>query len=224
MRLRRIAIHQAVILFFGLLGAPSCLEAEQNQAQTVSGIISAIDTRERQFTIRTGEGGNLAFRVIDQTQLRLNGREVTLDQFKTGVPVTVTYRTSDGRNEATRVAANETTSDDVKRELREAFQAARDYTFQNKDEYLKRLQSVLDNVNTRLDQLKDQVKAAGAEARRQLEPQIEELRKQRDVLQQKMQHVKDSTPAAWEEVKTGVGAALDDLQKAFERAAEKYRK
>lgn len=126
------------------------------------------------------------------------------------------------KTEAT-ATANPETVDSVKQKVKEALQAAKNYTYDHKDEYAQKLQNVVDDVNAKIADLKARAEKAGAEAQAQLQPQIDELRQKGREVQRQLDKVQAATPAAWSEIKTRVSKALEDLQDAFEKAKEKFK-
>ncbi len=115
------------------------------------------------------------------------------------------------------------TFDSVKNQVRDALQSAKDYTYEHKDEYVQKMQGVVDELNRKLVDLKARAESASAEARTRLQPQIDELRRQADALQTQLEKVKAASPEIWNDVKTGVRDAFEDLQKAFEKARERVK-
>ena len=128
-----------------------------------------------------------------------------------------------GRNHAVSATANPETVESVKNKVRDALQAAKNYTYDHKDEYAQKLQGVVDEVNVKLAELKTRAEKAGAEAKTQLQPQIDDLRRRGQEVQKQLDKVKDATPAVWDEIKTGAYKALEELQDAWEKVNEKLK-
>jgi peptidoglycan hydrolase CwlO-like protein len=110
------------------------------------------------------------------------------------------------------------TAEDVKQQTQEAWNAAKDYTLQEKEEYQKRIESQLADLSKKIDELKEKAKIAKDDVAVKLQAQIEALKKQQQVADEKLNELRSSTSKAWDQVKTGADKALEDLKKAYEAA------
>src|SRR5262249_31401609 len=115
------------------------------------------------------------------------------------------------------------TTADIKTKVKEALEAAKNYSYDRKDEYAQKLQNVADDLNKKIAELKIQAEQAGAEAKARLQPQIDELRKKSEVVQQRLRKGKEASPAVWNDIKAGASKALEELQDAFEKARERLK-
>src|SRR5215218_507342 len=73
-------------------------------------------------------------------------------------------------------------SEDLKREVSEAVRAAKDYTYQQKDEYRKRLDRLAGRLDDRIAELQIKAREAKGEAKTQLDQSVEDLRRRSAVL------------------------------------------
>ncbi len=109
------------------------------------------------------------------------------------------------------------TGDRVLRETQEAVTATKDYTIHQKDAFQQKVQAELDEMQTRITQLRGQVNHASAEARTDIQKAIVELEKKKDLAQKKVEDIHSATAASWEQVKSKTAAAMDDLRGSFNR-------
>ncbi len=215
--------HRCMLPAAAVLAVLAAATPAAENREKVEGRIREVRPSAHQLLLQTREGKELTLQVDNRSRVEQNGREVGLDQLRAGTRVQVAFESRDGENRVVSLKAVPVSAEDVRKEIREAFQAAKAYSFQQKDDYRKKLQSVLDDVNARIDDLQHQAAQAEGEARKQYSRQIEQLRRLRDRVQDQAERVKSATPGAWEEIKSGVGSALEDLRKAFERAGEHFR-
>jgi hypothetical protein len=117
----------------------------------------------------------------------------------------------------------EVSADDVKKEVGEAIEATKDYVLQHSEEYRKELEQKLKKFDTQLEEWRAEVKKAHAVARARLEKEIAELEKKRELAQQKLEELKDPTKQAWEDLKSGLDSVMDELEKAFHKAADRFK-
>jgi chromosome segregation ATPase len=191
------------------------LRAAEDQI-TVRGSVTRLDTATGLLHVQTPDGKTQTFHVTKDTAVQIDGHSARLDEILAGQRVRVTYRPAGGRNQVTALTARKTTGQDVAREVREALQAVGQYTYQQKDEYERRLRTVLGDLDDRIDDLQQRAREATADARKRLDPQIRELQQKRSVVTEKLEKVKAAAPGAWDDLKTGIRKAVEDLQRALD--------
>jgi hypothetical protein len=190
---------------------------------TVTGRIIKLKPADSRLTLQTTEGRELELSLDSRSEVRLQQREAKISQLKPGTRVRVTYEPANGKNRLISLRDAPVTAQEVQQELREALESAKAYTFQQKEEYQKRLEPVLGDLDERIEGLKEQAKGAGTEARKWYAQAIQELRRERELVREQLAKVQAAAPGAWEEVKSGVSAAWDDLRKAFQRANDRLK-
>ena len=114
------------------------------------------------------------------------------------------------------------TGDTVIRETQEAVTATKDYTIQQKDVFQRKVQTELDEMQTRITQLRGEVKHASAEARADIQKAIGELEKKKDLAEKKAQDIHSATASSWEQVKSKTAAAMDDLRDSLTRTLSHF--
>lgn len=110
------------------------------------------------------------------------------------------------------------TGDTVIRETQEAVTATKDYTIQQKDAFQRKVQTELDEMQSRIAHLRGQVTHASAEAQADIQKAMRELEKKKDLASKKAQDIHSATASSWEQVKVKTTAAMDDLRDSFTRA------
>ena len=118
--------------------------ARATDTTTVRGTVERVDANAGRITVSITDGAAIALQSARDTTVTLDGRAAKLGDLSHGQRVRVTYRETRGTNQLVSVTARKTTGQDVIREAREALQAAGRYTFQQKDEYAKKLQSIVE--------------------------------------------------------------------------------
>jgi hypothetical protein len=208
-----------VVLFAFGQAARSADERARAQGQ-----ITRVRPGDNQVVVKTADGRDLKLQTDDRSVLRARHSRVALDQFKEGDRVRVVYTSQDGSNRVVRMVRVPANAEDVRREARAALEAARSYTFQQKEAYQERLESVLDDLHDRIDQLNERAKGQGREASRELNERVQELRKQEGVVRRQLDRVKSASADSWDEIKKGAAAALQDLQTGLERAIDRFKR
>jgi vacuolar-type H+-ATPase subunit I/STV1 len=180
------------------------------------GTVTSVSPDEGKLTVKTRRGQEVVVQVDDRTHLRGRGGAVKLSQFKEGDQVRVRLRGRDGARHAAAVVRLPVHADDVRREVREALQAAKSYTFQRKDEYQRKLQDVLNDMDERIDDLQEQAETATGQARKEAEAKLRELRAKREVVRERLQKVNAATADTWDRVTAAVSDAVQDFQKMYD--------
>lgn len=188
-----------------------------DEPTTIRGSVTRADTATGDVAVQTPDGKTVVLHVSEGTTVEVDGKAAKLADLTPGQRVRVTYRVADGRNQVVALTARKTTGKDVAREAREALQAAKQYTFQQKGEYEKRLRRVVDDLDDRIDDLEQRDRESTADARKNLDRQVVEMKQKREALSERLERVKAAAPAAWEDLKSGVQKAIDDLQRALDR-------
>ena len=188
------------------------------------GTVTAVSPSDGKLTVKTRRGQEVTVQVDDRAHLRGRGGAVKLDQFKEGDPVRVRLRGRDGARHAAAVVCLPVHADDVRREVREALQAAKAYTFQRKDEYQRKLQGVLDDMDERIDDLQEQAESATGAAQKEAQARLRELRAKREVVRERLQKVSAATADTWDRVTAAVSDAVQDFQKMYDDVRSHFDK
>jgi len=96
--------------------------------------------------------------------------------------------------------------------------ATKDYTIQQKEEFQRKIQTELEEVQVRITQLRGQVKHASGEARADIRKSIGELEKKKRLVNKNAEAIHSATVSSWEQVKLKIAAAMDDLRASLKRA------
>ncbi|MBU4264063.1 MAG: hypothetical protein KKC76_19600 [Proteobacteria bacterium] len=114
----------------------------------------------------------------------------------------------------------------VQQEADDTLQAIKDYSIDKKDQVMAQAKDVLDKMDVKIDELEKQssekwqdMSEASREKSRQA---LRELRKKRNDIAEWYGGMKHSSAAAWDEMKKGFIESYHLLQKAFDKAAEKF--
>jgi hypothetical protein len=224
--------HTALLMASGIalaaLAAPLPADDKANpdtgKALTVRGRITRIQPDDGRVTLRTRQGKEVTLRVDDTSRLEMDGQAARLNQFKTGTRVRVTYDRKGGVDHVVSLTPTLLGSGEIKREVRDLLQSVRSYGYQHKDEYQKKMQAALRDLDERIEDLQDRADQAGGAAKKQFARDLEQLRQMRAAVREKLDKVKAASPAAFKELKAGTDDAYNDLLKAYDRARSQFNK
>jgi predicted small secreted protein len=101
--------------------------------------------------------------------------------------------------------------------------AAKDYTYEKKDEYRSRLEYQMQELDAKTEELKGKAANASESVKREFDKDMSELSRQKAVLNQKLESVKSSTAGAWEDTKAGAESAWDSVKRTYERARSRFQ-
>jgi predicted small secreted protein len=107
--------------------------------------------------------------------------------------------------------------------VKEDTQAAKDYTYEKKDEYRSRLEYQMLELDAKTEELKGKAANASESVKREFDKDMSELSRQKAVLKEKLESVKSSSAAAWEDTKAGAESAWDSVKRTYERARGRFQ-
>jgi len=120
------------------------------------------------------------------------------------------------------------TSQDVKKEAREAMETAKAYTLQQKEEYQEQIEARLQVLDREIQELQARTQSKAAELKEESKAEynqtIEELRNKKQAAAEQLDKLKSASGKAWEDIKAGMDSAMDNLSQAFDRARAHFEK
>ncbi len=123
---------------------------------------------------------------------------------------------------ADQTAKEETTTQEVKREIKEAYNAVKNYTADQRDEAVKKVKVTLEMIDGQIESMENSIAKKWDQmdqaARRQARSTLAALRKQRNELAEWYGGLKYSSAEAWGQVKNGFLNSYEALSKAFGKA------
>jgi predicted RNase H-like nuclease (RuvC/YqgF family) len=136
------------------------------------------------------------------------------------VAVSVAFILACGKAEESPQPKKPVTEEKVMKEVKEAVRTALAYTEQQKEEYQKKINAQLDEMQKKMAALKAKAEQAKPEMQAKLKAQMDALRKEVDAAQKKIEELKAASGKAWEDMKAGLDKALEDLKKSDEKTAD----
>ena len=113
-------------------------------------------------------------------------------------------------------------AEDVKKETKEAVEAAKELTVQQKEEFQKTMRDELDRMQKEIDRLVFKANQAKKETRAELNKAIGELQKKKDATAKKLHDLESASGKAWDDLKSGLNASMDELGKSYKRAQSRF--
>ncbi len=113
------------------------------------------------------------------------------------------------------------TTDRVIRDTKEAVEATKQYTLQQKETFRKAVQAELAEMQVKIAELQKKANAASAEARTEMQKALQELEHKKDEAGKQLEEVNASTSSAWSKLKDNMNAAVEDLKKSYKETVSK---
>ena len=110
--------------------------------------------------------------------------------------------------------------DKVKVETKEAAQDMKNYTFAQKAEFVKQMQSQLDALNKDLDQLAAKIESSSDAVKAEAQPKLQALRDQAAQLNKQLDEARNATESTWDSVKAGFQKAYEATKDGFNQARQ----
>ena len=114
------------------------------------------------------------------------------------------------------------TSEDVRRDAGQAVNTAVEYSQQTKEEFQKKLDTRLKELDAEIAKLHEKGRDLKDKAKANWDQKMAELETKRDAARAKLAEVGHSSAEAWKDVQKGAQSAYDDLEKAFRDAAQEF--
>jgi len=92
-----------------------------------------------------------------------------------------------------------------------------------KDKYVEKLHTKLDEWNAEIDKLKVKADKAEADSRIEYQKQIKNLQQKRQEAEKKLADLRSAGKDAWEDLKSGVQQAWDSMEEAVKSARSKFK-
>ena len=93
-----------------------------------------------------------------------------------------------------------------------------------RDEYVRKMHSMLDKWNAEIDVLSAKAERAETEARGEFDKQIAALRVKQDEARAKLETLRNAGEDAWKDFQAGIEMAWDAMHEAIESAKSRFNK
>ena len=94
----------------------------------------------------------------------------------------------------------------------------------NRDEYVQKLKTQIDNWNTEAARWAEKARKAQSGMKAEYERQLENFRQKRDDAMVELRRLQGASADAWMEMMRGMEASAKSMQDAFERARRSFDK
>jgi predicted nucleic acid-binding Zn-ribbon protein len=125
------------------------------------------------------------------------------------------------RNPADRTPGK-VTPEDVRRDAGQAVDTTAEYSRQTMEEFQKKLETQLNDLDAKIDKLREKGSDLKGEAKANWDRKMADLEKKRDTARDKLAKLGHSSAEAWKDVQKGAQSAWDELDKAFREASGEF--
>src|SRR5215204_1342066 len=110
--------------------------------------------------------------------------------------------------------------DKVQAETKQAAQDLQHYSYDQKSEFVIRMQSQLAEINRALDQVSVKIEKSSDAAKVEAKPKLQALRQKAGELGTQLEEVKKATESTWDSVKAGSNKTYNELKDSFQQARQ----
>ena len=114
------------------------------------------------------------------------------------------------------------TPEDVRRDAGQAVKTAAEYSQQTKEDFQKKLEAQLNDLDAKIAKLRENGRDLKDEAKVKWDGKMTELEMKREEARAKLNEVGHSSAEAWKDVRQGAQSAWDELDKAFREASGEF--
>jgi TolA-binding protein len=129
-----------------------------------------------------------------------------------------------GENEQSQSKPAAVSKEDVKKEVKQAYDATKAYTQEQMQAFREQAEARLAEYENDIDQLQAKAEKMEGDAKAKAEQQLTQLRQKRDAVAEKLKELGSSGGNAWEQIKSGVDAALEDLGNTYKKVSAEFSK
>lgn len=112
--------------------------------------------------------------------------------------------------------------EDVKQEVKEAYNAAKAYTQEQIQSFQEENESKLAEYKKAIDQMQAEVEKLDGDANAKAEQRMTELRQRTDEMSGKLIELRSSSGDAWGHLISGIEEAMEDLGSAYRKAVAEF--
>ena len=127
-----------------------------------------------------------------------------------------------GDDEQTRSEPATVSEEEVKEEVKEAYDTTKAYTEDQMQAFSEKTETKLAEYEEKINQLQEDAEKLEGDAKAEAEEQLAALRQKRDEIAEKLKELGSSSASAWEQIKTGIDSAMEDLAKAHSKASAEF--
>ncbi|MEJ2037460.1 MAG: hypothetical protein P8X55_00815 [Desulfosarcinaceae bacterium] len=129
-----------------------------------------------------------------------------------------------GEKEKPQGKAATMSKEDIKKEVKEAYDATKAYTKEQVQAFRQETETKLDDYRKDIDQLQAKVERLEGNAKTNAAQKLTALRQKRDEVSKKLMNLSSSSGNAWEQIKSSIDAAMEDLGDAYKKIAAEFSK
>jgi chromosome segregation ATPase len=93
---------------------------------------------------------------------------------------------------------------------------------EERDEFITGTRKTMSDLDRRIEELRGKIDRAGGQAKSGMKEELNELEVKRKGLDTQLDKVENASESAWQDIKAGVKEAASDVEKAFDRAEDKF--
>lgn len=109
-------------------------------------------------------------------------------------------------------------SEDVKKETSEAYDALKAYSTKKKLEFEQQARATLESLDKQIEELKMKTEKASSEARKKYDAAVEEWNNKKAALAIQLEDLKTASADSWEEIEKRIENDMEELKKLYEDA------
>ena len=114
------------------------------------------------------------------------------------------------------------TPEDARRDGGQAAKTVADDSEQTKEEFQKKLETHLDELDAEIARLREKGRDLTDDAKASWDQKMADLEPKREAARAKLEEVRRSSAEAWNDVQKGAKSAWEDLDKAFHEASHEF--
>jgi chromosome segregation ATPase len=110
--------------------------------------------------------------------------------------------------------------DKIQAETKATAQDMKDYSYAQKNDFVKTMQAQMTVLNEDLDKLAAKIESSSDTVKAEAKPKLQALRDQVGTLNQQLDKAKNATESTWDSVKDGTKKAYESVKEGFQQSRQ----
>ncbi len=94
---------------------------------------------------------------------------------------------------------------------------------EQKDEYQKKAEATLKELNRKVEELKSKAVELQGDAKKEFDQQLKNLKKKQQTANRRLDKLKSASDKTWQDLKSKTDSAMKELEKLYDRVASKFK-
>jgi len=111
---------------------------------------------------------------------------------------------------------------EIKQQAEQMLNEAKSHLAANKDEYFRKIETELAELDLQIKKLNEKAEKAGARTRVEILHEVQELFKKREAVQKSLDRLKSASAETFKDAESEIDDAMEDLKKSYDKTRSRF--